>query len=62
MANTKKRPNKRKKALLKILENSKDLETSKTVINERVDKTFGPTNAGIEAGVAHKLRPNKKRG
>lgn len=62
MAKVKKRLSKKKKAVLKILEESKDLESSKAAAVLRVDKGFKPNTSGSEQGVAHKPRPNKKRG
>jgi inorganic pyrophosphatase/exopolyphosphatase len=62
MAKVKKRLSKKKKAVQKILEASKDLETSKAAAVLRVDKAFKPNTSGVETGVVHKPRPDKKRG
>lgn len=62
MAKGKKRPSKKKKAILKVLEASKDLETSKAATAIRIDKVFKPNTSNVETGVIHKARPDKKRG
>ncbi len=61
MAKVKKRLSKKAKEALKVLENSKLMENSKTTKSLEKD-TDAPTNSVIKNNVAHKPRPNKKRG
>ncbi len=62
MAQTKKRPSKAAKAAQKIIEDSKLLATSKTLIDTKADQEFKPTDSSIKTAGANKPRPNKKRG
>jgi hypothetical protein len=61
MPKPKKRLSKKAKEALKILEDSKLLETSKTTIS-RVDDNFKQSDAAGKTATAHKIRPSKKRG
>jgi hypothetical protein len=62
MAQTKKRPSKAARAAQKILEDSKLLATSKSIIDTKADQEFKPNESAIKTAGAIKPRPNKKRG
>lgn len=62
MAKVKKRLSKQAKAALKVLENSKLMENSKTTKSLDNDQSDAPDNSVIKNNVAHRPRPNKKRG
>lgn len=62
MAKTKKRPNKKAKEALKILENSKLLENSKAMNNANEDDLFRQQDSSAKTSTAFKARPPKKRG
>lgn len=61
MAKEKKRLSKKAKAALKILEDSKLLETAKNNNKSKVEQTFKENNSSTNT-TAHKNRPDKKRG
>ncbi|MGI8542658.1 MAG: hypothetical protein ACR2MD_04185 [Aridibacter sp.] len=62
MSKTKKRLSKKAKEALKVLENSKLMENSKTTKSLDKDASDTPDNSVIKNNVAHRPRPNKKRG
>lgn len=62
MAKVKKRLSKQAKEALKVLEESKLMKNSKTTKSLAEDQSDVPTNSVIKNNVAHKPRPNKKRG
>jgi hypothetical protein len=62
MANGKKRPSKRAKALKKILAESKEeLDTANAAPTNTVDPTFRAPTTSAKTGPAHRLRPRKKQ-
>ena len=62
MAKAKKRLSKKAKAALKVLEESKLMENSKTTKSLDSNTSDAPTNSVLKNNVTHKPRPNKKRG
>ena len=62
MAQPKKRPSKKAKAALKILEDSKLLENTKNNNESKTDQLFKQNDSSTKTATAHKDRPNKKRG
>ncbi|MDH3492809.1 MAG: hypothetical protein OEM82_04610 [Acidobacteriota bacterium] len=62
MAKGKKRLSKRAKAVKKVLGESKELDVSKKAANLRADTPFTPPVNSARITLAHKERPNKKRG
>jgi len=60
MAKKKKRPNKKAKAALKILEESKLLEGSKTTASKN-EEDFRSKDSSLKTSTAFKSRPPKKR-
>lgn len=62
MAQEKKRPNKRAKAVAKLLKNSELLATAKTTNESKTDANFNPADASAKTSAPNKLRPEKKRG
>jgi hypothetical protein len=62
MAKVKKRLSKQAKEALKVLEKSKLMENSKTTKSLNEDQSDVPDNSVIKNNIAHRPRPNKKRG
>lgn len=62
MVQEKKRPNKRAKAVAKLLKDSELLATAKATNDSKSDANFNPTDASPKTSTANKLRPEKKRG
>lgn len=62
MAKEKKRLSKNAKAALKVLKDSKLLETVKTKNDSKTNQNFESTDAPPKPSGANKLRPEKKRG
>ena len=57
-----KRPNKRAKAVAKLLKDSELLAAAKTTNETKADANFKPTEASVKTSAPNKLRPEKKRG
>ena len=57
-----KRPNKRAKAVAKLLKESELLAAVKTTNESKADANFNPTEASVKTSAPNKLRPEKKRG
>lgn len=57
-----KRPNKRAKAVAKLLKDSELLATAKATNDSKADANFKPTDISAKTTAANKLRPEKKRG
>ncbi len=62
MAKEKKRLSKNAKAALKLLKDSKMLETAKTINDAKTDKNFKPSDVLAKTSAPNKNRPEKKRG
>ena len=62
MAQEKKRPNKRAKAVAKLLKDSEVLAAVKTTNEAKADENCKPTEASVKTSAPNKLRPEKKRG
>lgn len=62
MATEKKRLSKNAKAALKLLTDSKLLETTKTANDAKNDQTFKASDTPAKTSAPNKMRPNKKRG
>ncbi len=62
MAKEKKRLSKNAKASLKLLKDSKLLETSKPTSDSNTDQNFKPSDIPAKTSVPNKMRPAKKRG
>ncbi len=62
MAKEKKRLNKKAKAALKILQDSKLLATAKIINDSKTEQTFKPTDVSAKTSAPIKSRPEKKRG
>lgn len=62
MAKEKKRLNKKAKAALKSLRDSKLLATTKTINDSKTDQSFKPTVISPKTSAPIKSRPEKKRG
>lgn len=62
MTKAKKRPSKKAKEAMKVLEKLKNLENAKTTNSLSAEQISGLNNSVIKNNVAHKPRPNKKRG
>ncbi len=62
MTKVKKRLSKKAKEALKVLEKLKESENSKTTGGSKSGQTNAPNNLAVKINVAHKPRPNKKRG
>lgn len=62
MPQEKKRPNKRAKAVAKLLKDSELLATAKATNDSKTDANFKPSGTSPKTSVANKLRPEKKRG
>jgi hypothetical protein len=58
----KKRPNKRAKAIAKLLKDSELLAATKTSNDEKTDPNFKSTDSAVKTAAPIKPRPNKKRG
>ncbi len=57
-----KRPNKRAKAVAKVLKDSELLAAAKTTNEAKSDANFKPTDTTVKTSAPNKLRPEKKRG
>jgi hypothetical protein len=57
----KKRPNKRAKAVAKLLKDS-ELLAAKTTADSKTEPNFKPLDASTKTSAANKMRPEKKRG
>ena len=62
MSQEKKRPNKRAKAVAKLLNDSELLATAKTTNDSKTNSQFKPTNVSTKTSAPNKMRPEKKRG
>ena len=62
MAKEKKRLSKNAKAALKVLQDSKLLETAKTTQEEKAAQNFKSPDVSPKTSTANKMRPQKKRG
>ena len=62
MAKEKKRLSKNAKAALKLLKDSKLLETAKATNDSKTDQNLKPSDVSVKPAAANKLRPQKKRG
>ena len=62
MAKEKKRLSKKAKDALKVLKDSKLMETVKTKNDSKTNQSFESTDALPKPSSANKLRPEKKRG
>ena len=62
MAQEKKRPNKRAKAVAKLLKESELLAAVKTTNEAKSEANFNPPEVSVKTSAPNKLRPEKKRG
>ncbi len=62
MAEGKKRPSKRAKAIAKLLKDSELLAAAKAINESKTDPNFKPTDVPNNTSAPNKLRPEKKRG
>jgi hypothetical protein len=62
MVQEKKRPNKRAKAVAKLLKESEALTAAKTTNDSKTEQNFNSTDTSAKTNAPHKMRPDKKRG